>query len=89
MPITRVQQWIACCLLFTTLEHVAAGQVLGAIWLDPARTGARIGLLVMSAVTTLLAVVGSRLILRAPWLSWWLLVTPVPPLLGAWLIFWR
>ena len=89
MPIDRVRQWIACCLFFTTVEHVAAGQLLGAVWLDPERNGARIGLLVMSGATTLLAVVGSRLILRASWLSWWFLVTAVPPLIGAWLIYWR
>jgi len=89
MGITRVQQWIATALLFTTLEHFAAGMVIAAFMMDPSRNSSRVGLIVMSAITGLMAVAGSRLILQKPVISAWFALAAVWPLFGIWLIYWR
>jgi hypothetical protein len=60
-----VQRWIGASLVFTTLEHVAAGMVYFAWTMDPVRGDSnRIGLLVMSGVWGLAAVLAGRLILQ-------------------------
>jgi hypothetical protein len=87
MPIERVQQWIGACLIFTTLEHVAGGLVFLAVTMDD-DSSRRIGVLVMSGVWGLAAVVAARLILRSSWLSAWALLALIWPLVGAYLIFW-
>jgi hypothetical protein len=90
MPIERVQRWIGASLVFTTLEHLAAGMVYFSWTMDPARGNSnRIGLLVMSGVWGLAAVVAGRLILQKSWLSPWLLLALIWPLSGAYLIYWR
>ena len=89
MGITRVQQWVATALLFTTLEHFAAGMVIAASMMDPSRNSSRIGLIVMSGVTGVMALLGARLILQKPLVSAWIAVAAVWPLIGVWLIYWR
>lgn len=89
MPIERVQQWVGGSLAFTSIEHLAAGLALFAIWMDVERPGARIGLLVMSGICGLVAVAVFRLILRVNPVSPWLVLALVWPLVGAYVSFWR
>ena len=85
-----MQRWIGAALVFTTLEHVAAGMVYFAWTMDPARGNSnRIGVLVMSGVWGMAAVLAGRLILAKNWLSPWLLLALIWPLFGAYIIYWR
>ena len=85
--LTRVQMWVASVLVVTTLEHLAGGVAVIAIFTDEARLDARVGLNVIAAVIGCLAVAVARLIHRRNPLSWWLLLGPLPGVVGAWLTF--
>ena len=79
--------WVASVLVVTTLEHLAGGVVVIAVFTDDARLDARIGLNVIAAVIGCLAVAVARLIHHRNPLSWWLLPGLLPGLVGAWLTF--
>lgn len=81
--ITTVQRWVMSSLAFLTIEHLAAGIALAAVLSDPARPGARIGLLIVAAGFGIVAVVAGLLIHQRNPLSPWLLAGLLPSLVGA------
>jgi branched-subunit amino acid transport protein len=85
--LTQVQRWVASALAFVTVEHLAGGIAVSAIFTDERHVGARIGLNVMAAITGILAVVLARAIHLKPALSPWLLVGLLPGLIGAYFTF--
>ena len=69
--------------MFITLEHFAAGLVLFAVSMDgPSQRDNQIGLLVMSGVTGVLAVVAALAIPQRRLLSPWLGLALIWPLVG-------
>jgi hypothetical protein len=85
MPVTVVQQWIVSVLAFTVIEHFAAGLAVAAVFAD--EQDARVGLNVLAGVTGCVAVGAFRALRAKPILSWWLLLGPLPGLIGAWITF--
>ena len=85
--LTQVQRWVASALAFVTVEHLAGGIAVSAIFTDERHVGARIGLNVMAGITGVLAVVLARAIHSRSWLTPWLLVGPLPGLIGAYFTF--
>jgi branched-subunit amino acid transport protein len=85
--LTQVQRWVASALAFVTVEHLAAGIAVAAIFTDAQYQGARIGLNVMAGITGIAAVVLARAIHSKPPLSAWLLVGLLPGLIGAYFTF--
>ena len=89
MSLTQVQRWVMSVLAFVTIEHLAGGIAVAAIFTDPRHVAARVVLNVMAAVTGVVAVALARLIHAKPLLSPWLLVGLLPGIVGAWLSFGR
>lgn len=89
MSLTQVQRWVMSVLAFVTIEHLAGGIAVVAIFTDPKHVGARVVLNVLAAVTGVLAVALARAIHAKPVLSPWLLVGLLPGIVGAWLSFGR
>jgi hypothetical protein len=85
MSITRVQQWILSILALTVIEHFAAGLAVAAIFAD--KQDARVGLNVMAGLTGVVAVAAFRGLHSKRILSAWLLIGPLPGVVGAWLTF--
>jgi hypothetical protein len=89
MTLTQVQRWVLSVLAVTTIFHLSAGLVLASFYVDGARTGARIGLLVIAGLFGVLAVVaGLGIHGRSP-VSAWLLLGWVPSIVGVYLMFGR
>jgi hypothetical protein len=88
MSITTVQRWIMSTLALVTVEHLAAGIVLAAVFIDDSRPGDRIGLLVIATVLAFGGIIAFRLIHQKAPLSPWLLLATIPGTIGAWLCFW-
>jgi len=89
MSVTAVQRWIMSTLALVTVEHLAAGIVLAAVFINDSRAGDRIGLLVIATVLAAGGIVAFRLIHQKPALSPWLVLALLPAGIGAWLCFWR
>lgn len=89
MSITTVQRWIMSSLALVTIEHLAAGIVIAAVFMDPSEPGNRIGLLVVATVLAAGGLVAFRLIHQKAPLSGWLALALLPAAVGAWLCFWR
>jgi hypothetical protein len=85
MPITKVQQWIISVLAFTVIEHFAFGLAFAAVFAD--EQDARVGLNVLAGVTGVVAVGAFRALHGKPILSAWLLLGPLPGIVGAWFTF--
>ena len=85
MSITKVQQWILSVLAFTVIEHFAAGLAFAAVFADD--QDARVGLNVLAGITGVAAVAAFRALHAKPILSAWLLLGPLPGVIGAWLTF--
>lgn len=85
MSITTVQQWIISVLAFTVIEHFAGGLAVAAIFADD--QDARVGLNVLAGVTGVVAVGAFRALHAKRILSPWLLLGPLPGVVGAWLTF--
>lgn len=85
MSITKVQQWILSVLAFTVIEHFAAGLAFAGVFADD--QDARVGLNVLAGITGVAAVVAFRALHAKPILSAWLLLGPLPGVIGAWLTF--
>ncbi|RLV48913.1 hypothetical protein D9V37_09960 [Nocardioides mangrovicus] len=85
MPIEQVRRIIIVALTVVTCFHLCVGLALAGI-LSGDR-GAAIGLNAAAVLTGVFAVVSSLLVFRRPWLSWWLLLGPVPGLVGLWFSF--
>lgn len=84
--LTRVQRWVMSVLAVTTILHLAAGLVVAAVFMDPARLDARVGLIVIAGVIGVIAAATGRLIHQQPPLSPWLLLGLVPGLIGLGLV---
>jgi hypothetical protein len=84
--LTRVQRWVMSVLAVTTIFHLQAGLILAALSLDDPRPGAEIGLCVIAGAFGVIAVALALLIHGRRPLSPWLLVGPVPALVGVWLV---
>lgn len=72
-----------------TIEHLAAGLVVAALFIDESRLDSRIGLLVIAGLFGVVAVVSARVIHQKRPLSPWLLLGFAPTVVGAYLAFWR
>lgn len=85
--LSRVQMWVMSVLVVTTLEHLAGGVALAAVFTDDARLDARIGLNVIAAVIGCLAAAAGLMIHKKSPLTWWLLLGLLPGVIGAWFTF--
>ncbi len=85
MSITKVQQWILSVLAFTVIEHFAFGLAFAGIFAED--QDARVGLNVLAGITGVFAVAAFRALHGKPILSAWLLLGPLPGVIGAWLTF--
>ena len=85
MSITQVQQWVLSVLAFTVIEHFAAGLAVAAVFAD--EQDARVGLNVLAGVTGVMAVLAFRALRGKSMLSAWLLLGPLPGLVGAYFTF--
>ncbi len=85
MSITKVQQWIISILAFTVIEHFAGGLAVAAIFAD--EQDARVGLNVLAGVTGVVAVGAFRALRALRILSFWLLLGPLPGVIGAYFTF--
>jgi uncharacterized membrane protein len=85
MSITQVQQWVLSVLAFTVIEHFAAGLAIAAIFSD--EKDAQVGLNVLAGITGVVAVGAFRAIHGKSLLSAWMLLGPLPGVIGAWLTF--
>jgi branched-subunit amino acid transport protein len=85
MSLTQVQQWVISVLAFTVIEHFAAGLAVAAIFSDD--KDAQVGLNVLAGVAGVVAVVAFRALRGKSMLSAWLLLGPLPGVIGAWLTF--
>ena len=84
--LTRVQQWVASVLVVSLILHLAAGLVIGAYVMDADERAAKIGLVIIAGVLGVIAVIVALVIHRRSLPSWWLLLGPVPGLVGAWIV---
>jgi branched-subunit amino acid transport protein len=85
MSLTQVQQWVISVLAFTVIEHFAAGLAVAAIFADD--KDAQVGLNVLAGVSGVVAVAAFRALRGKSMLSVWLLLGPLPGVVGAWLTF--
>jgi len=85
MSLTQVQQWVLSVLALTVIEHFAAGLAVAAIFAD--EQDARIGLNMLAGITGVFAVAAFRALHAKSMLSGWLLLGPLPGVIGAWLTF--
>ena len=85
MSITQVQQWVLSVLAFTVIEHFAAGLAVAAVFAD--EQDARVGLNVLAGVTGVMAVLAFRTLRGKTILSAWLLLGPLPGVIGAYFTF--
>lgn len=81
----RVRRRVASIILIAVTEHGVFGLIVVAQHIidDPGRRDNAIGLLVMSAVISILTYIGVRIIVQGRMLSPWLLVALAPPIAGA------
>lgn len=80
MEVRRVQRWVMSAMLMTVAALFAGGlAVLSGVSVQP---GARPGLLILSAVTGLIAMTGVRLINAKALATPWLALGLVPALAG-------
>ena len=80
--LTQVQRWVVSVLAVTTILHLAAGLVLGALFLDEGATVSRVGLCVIGGLFGVVAAGVGRLIHQKQIASWWLTLGFVPGLAG-------
>ena len=85
MSLTQVQQWVISVLAFTVIEHFAAGLAVAGIFAD--EKDAQVGLNVLAGITGVVAVAAFRALRAKPIFSAWLLLGPLPGVIGAWLTF--
>lgn len=84
--ITVVRQWVLSVLVTTTILHLSFGLAFAGVYADGTRPGAGVGLNVLASVSGIGAVVAARLIHGKSPLSWWLLLGPLPGVIGLWLL---
>lgn len=83
MSLTTVQRWVLSALAVTTVAHFAVGLVFGAAYVDGARPGAEVGLLVIAGAVGVLGVALGFLIHERSPVTPWLLTGLLPGLVGA------
>jgi hypothetical protein len=83
---TNVQRWVSSVLAVTTVLHLSAGLVIGALFLAVDATVSRIGLCVIGGLFGVVAVVIGRAIHQKPMASWWLALGLVPGIVGVVLV---
>ncbi len=87
MHLEPVQKWVLSILAATTIVHLAGGLVIAAMYVDPERTGAQVGLNVLAGAFGVIAIVVFRAIHQLKPVSAWLLLGILPALVGLWLTF--
>ena len=87
MHLEPVQKWVLSILAAVTIAHLAAGLVIAAIYVDPDRTGAQVGLNVLAGAFGVIAVAVFRSIHQMKPLTPWLLLGFLPTAVGLWLTF--
>jgi hypothetical protein len=80
--LTNVQRWVVSVLAVTTLGHLVAGLVVGALFLDVDARVSRVGICVIGGLFGVVAVGLARLIHQKPIPSWWLLLGFLPGAVG-------
>jgi hypothetical protein len=80
MDVVRVQRWIASALVMTVAFLFAGGVAIASATSE--QPGARPGLLTMSTVVGLVALIGVRLINAKPVLTPWLVLGALPAVFG-------
>lgn len=83
--LTNVQRWVMSTLAVTTLLHLSVGVIIAAMTHSNPTLSAQIGLNVIAGAFGVMAVVAALAIHGRRVLSWWLLVGPVPTVVGLWL----
>lgn len=85
MSLGQVQRWVISVAAASTLLHLSGGLILAAVYVEPDRLDAQIGLNVIAAAFGVLSVAVFKMIhLRSPW-TWWLLLGLLPGVLGLWI----
>lgn len=87
MSLTQVQKWVMSVLAVSTILHLGIGVAVAAVLTDESRLDARIGFNIIAGVFGLLAVVMGRFIHGRSLLTPWLLLGPLPGLVGAYFTF--
>ena len=85
MSITKVQQWVLSVLALTVIEHFAFGLAVAAVFAED--QDARVGLNVLAGITGVAGVAAFRALHGKSIISAWLLLGPLPGVIGAWLTF--
>jgi hypothetical protein len=89
MSLGQVQRWVLSTLAVITIEHLAAGLVIAAIFMPDDRLDSKIGLLVIAGIFGVIAVATALIIHQKRILSPWLLLGTLPAVVGAYLVFGR
>jgi len=82
---TQVQRWVMSVLVFTLLEHFAGGLILAAVFTPTEKSVARIGLNILAAAVSVIAVIAVRAIHGRKALSAWPVLGLVVGALGYYL----
>ncbi len=81
----RVQRWVMSVLAVSTILHMSAGLVVGAMLIDDPRPGAEVGLNLIAAAFGVMAVAAGLAIHGRSILSPWLALGLIPGAIGLWL----
>lgn len=82
MSISHVQRWVMSVLAVTTIGHLVAALVIGAVLIDPAHPESRVGLVVIAGAFGVLAVAVARMIHQRSPVTPWLLLGLLPTVVG-------
>ena len=85
MSLGRVQRWVLSTLAAITILHMTAGLVIAAVYSD--RVSSQIGLLAIGAAFGVMAIVAALVIHRHRLVTPWLLLSVIPSLIGAYIIW--
>jgi hypothetical protein len=80
----RVQRRVVSALVITTVLHLVAGLVIAAEHVDDGRIDAKVALNVIAAAFMVGGIAGTLAINGRKLLSPWLLLGPVPGIVGIW-----
>jgi hypothetical protein len=83
--LTQVQRWVMSSLAVVTILHLSGTFVFAAV--IASKPDARVGLNVIAGVLGIVAVAAFRAIHGRSLVTPWLLLGPVPGVVGAWLTF--
>jgi hypothetical protein len=85
--LARVKQWVTSALVVTTMFHLSVGLIIAAIFIDPDKAGARVGLNIIAGILWVAGIGGARAIHKKNPVSLWLLLGLVVPAIGLFLTF--